>query len=67
MIAGDVVVDASLALKWVLDEPYTAEANSLPTHWVATGIQPIAAPLLVYEATNVLYRKQSIPDAEHVR
>ncbi len=35
---GEIVVDASLALKWVLEEPYTAEANDLLENWGSSEI-----------------------------
>lgn len=66
MPGGAVAVDASLALKWVILEPYTAEADALAAQWVAAGIERLAPALLAYEATNALYRKQPAPDAQHV-
>jgi predicted nucleic acid-binding protein len=33
MTVTEVVVDASLALKWVVEEPYSSEARSLPAEW----------------------------------
>lgn len=33
MTAAEVVVDASLALKWVVEEPYSAEARGLLEEW----------------------------------
>jgi len=52
-----VVVDASLAIKWVLKEPYAEEALALATEWAATETRPVAPCLLLVEATNVLYRR----------
>ena len=57
-MAGAVVVDASLAIKWVVVEPYTAEAVALLTDWNAGSIDRIAPVLFGYEATNALYRKR---------
>jgi predicted nucleic acid-binding protein len=51
------VVDASLALKWVLLEPFSAEADALLGEWQAAETRLLAPSLLMYEATNVLYRK----------
>ena len=56
MNAGLVVVDASLALKWVVEEPYSAEAAALLGEWEQDGMQRLAPTLLGYEVTNVLYR-----------
>lgn len=54
---GYAVIDASLAVKWVLKEPYTEEALSLADRWVAEGTKPIAPCLLFVEMTNVLHRR----------
>ncbi|MBI2857359.1 MAG: type II toxin-antitoxin system VapC family toxin [Chloroflexi bacterium] len=52
-----VVIDASLAMKWVLKEPYTAEALALASEWAVTETRPAAPCLLFAEATNVLHRR----------
>ncbi len=52
-----VVVDASIAAKWVLTEDGTADARSLVAHWVAARLQPIASSWFVCEAANVVYRR----------
>ncbi len=52
-----VVVDASLAVKWVLREPLSEEALALADGWVRTGTVPAAPGLLLAEATNVLHRR----------
>jgi predicted nucleic acid-binding protein len=45
------VVDASVAIKWVVDEPGTAQALRLLRH-------PLSAPdLLIAECTNILWKK----------
>lgn len=54
---GYVVVDASLAIKWVLKEPYAEEALALAEEWAVTGTRPSAPCLLLVEATNVLHRR----------
>lgn len=54
---GYVVVDASLAIKWVLKEPYTEQALALAEEWAAAGTRPAAPCLLLVEATNVLHRR----------
>ncbi len=55
-----VVVDASLAVKWVLREPYTEEALAMASEWAATGIKPAAPCLLLVEVTNVLHRRATL-------
>ena len=52
-----VVVDASLAIKWVLKEPYAEQALSLAEEWAVGGTRPSAPCLLLVEATNVLHRR----------
>ena len=54
---ASVVVDASLALKWVMAQPYSLQADALAARWVTTGIEAIAPALLAFEVTNALYRK----------
>jgi len=56
-VNGYVVVDASLAIKWVLKEPYAEEALALAVEWAAAGTRPSAPCLLLVEATNVLHRR----------
>jgi predicted nucleic acid-binding protein len=56
-VSGYVVVDASLAIKWVLREPYTEDALALASEWAATEIKPAAPCLLLIEVTNVLHRR----------
>lgn len=52
-----VVVDASLAVKWVLLEDGSVEAAKLLEHWGRRRIKPIAPALFVYEVTNILHRQ----------
>lgn len=55
--AGVVVVDASVACKWVLNEDGAAEAQTLLANWVAARLQPIAPSWFACEVANVLYRR----------
>jgi len=52
-----VVVDASIAIKWVLQEPDSDVAHALLTEWIEEGTAILAPALLAYEITNSLYRK----------
>lgn len=52
-----VVVDASLALKWVLDEQHSPEAQQLLAAWADEQVRVMAPSLLIYEAVNVLYQR----------
>jgi predicted nucleic acid-binding protein len=47
----DLVIDASVAIKWVIDEPGTRQALSLRRHRL------FAPDLLVAECANVLWKK----------
>ena len=52
-----VVVDASIAIKWVLQEPDSNIALALLAEWIEEGTAILAPALLAYEITNSLYRK----------
>src|SRR5260370_7707035 len=52
-----VVVDASLALKWVLSEPDSSAAITLLAKWNTENTEVVAPALFAYEATNILYRQ----------
>src|SRR5260370_11866532 len=52
-----VVVDASLALKWILGEPDYSTAVKLLNEWTSEGKSAIAPALFTYEVTNTLYRQ----------
>jgi predicted nucleic acid-binding protein len=51
-----VVVDANLAIKWVVKEEDSGIALALLNEWYIKGIMMIAPSLLTYEVTNVLYQ-----------
>ena len=51
------VVDASLALKWVVDEEDSDKARALSRGWVDSGIGIIAPYLMLAETANALHRK----------
>jgi predicted nucleic acid-binding protein len=56
-VSGAVVIDASLALKWVLAEAYTAEAVQLVEEWEHQDITPIAPSWFAAEIANVLFQR----------
>ena len=51
-----VVVDASVAVKWVLLENLSDEAFALKERWIASNEWAIAPPIFRPEITNVLHR-----------
>lgn len=54
---NNVVVDASLAVKWVLPESDSETATALLFYWNANGIDLIAPGLFAYEMANILHRQ----------
>ena len=52
-----VVVDANLALKWVLLEADSHISMMLLDKWTNEGKSIIAPALFAYEVTNILYRQ----------
>ena len=60
----NVVVDASIALKWTINEADSSTALALLADWTNREIEVHAPSLLAYEVTNALYlrvRKGEIP------
>ena len=53
-----VVLDASVALKLVLDEAYSEHAAALLAASLAKNQRLVAPPLLVSEATNAIFQQQ---------
>jgi predicted nucleic acid-binding protein len=56
-MTDSVVVDASLAVKWVALEDYSAEALALLAEWEAAGTERLVPLWFVAEVSNVLYRQ----------
>ena len=56
----DLVIDASVAIKWVVDEPGTAEALRLRRHHLS------APELLVPECANILWKKVRLGELTEV-
>jgi len=55
---ADLVVDSSVAIKWFVVEPYTAEARQILDDY-QTGIISFTAPDLIYaEVGNIIWKKQ---------
>lgn len=52
-----IVVDTSVALKWVLTEDHTTEAIALRNHCIRENVAMLAPGLLRYEAINVLAKR----------
>ncbi|MEX2431069.1 MAG: type II toxin-antitoxin system VapC family toxin [Dehalococcoidia bacterium] len=56
MTKNTAVVDASLALKWVLNEELSREARALAGQWRDAGVSVVAPHFLMAEAANTLHR-----------
>jgi predicted nucleic acid-binding protein len=54
---GPVVVDASLAVKWLLPEVHSDRAYALARSWASQGVQPVAPYLMPVEVANALHRR----------
>lgn len=50
-----VVIDTSIAIKWVLSEDDSVIALALLTEWISSSVRMTAPALLAYEASNTLY------------
>lgn len=53
----EVVVDASIAVKWVVAEEGAQDARALLGSWVAAGVEPVAPSWFACEVANILHRK----------
>ena len=56
-VNGAVVVDASLAVKWLVEEDDSDTAHAALQFWVAQDITRIAPHLMPFEVANVLHRR----------
>ena len=54
---GFVVVDASLAFKWLVSEEHSEQARAISRSWANAGIQAAAPYLMPVEVTNALHRR----------
>lgn len=56
-VSGFVVVDASLAVKWLVEEDDSGKAHSVLESWVTQDVTCIAPYLLPFEVANALHRR----------
>ena len=54
---GMVVVDASLAFKWLVSEEHSDRAQAISRTWANDGIQAVAPFLMPVEVANALHRR----------
>lgn len=53
----DLVVDASLVAKWLVEEPYSAEAKILLREWAEAEVALYSHVILPSEISNALYKR----------
>ena len=51
------VVDASLAVKWLVEEEDSEKAHALSSHWADSGVKVAAPYVMLAEVSNALHRK----------
>ena len=56
-VSGFVVVDASVAVKWLVREEHTDKALAILRAWHEEEVMPAAPHLLPFEIANALHRK----------
>ena len=56
-MSGFVVVDASVAVKWLLKEDRSDEARSLAQLWESRGVRMAAPYFMPAEVSNALHRR----------
>ena len=54
---GQVVIDASLAVKWIVNEIDSDKADALARTWAKSGVRPHGPYLLPVEVSNALYKR----------
>ena len=54
---NQVIIDANIALKWVLTEADSQIARALLAEWKKKETTLLVPTLLTYEVTNILYRE----------
>ena len=52
-----IVVDASLAVKWLLPEEFSTEARALFSQWASQQVRMVGVHLLPMEVANTLHRR----------
>ena len=56
-MSGFVVVDASLAFKWLVREEHTGKALAILREWHDEEVTPAAPHLLPFEISNALHKR----------
>ena len=56
-MSGFVVVDASLTLKWLVEEEHSDQAHAILQFWESQDMTRAAPHLMPFEAANALHRR----------
>lgn len=56
-MSGFVIVDASLAVKWLVREEHSDEARAISRSWASAGTRTAAPYLMPVEVANALHRR----------
>jgi predicted nucleic acid-binding protein len=56
-VSSVVVVDASLAVKWLVREIHSDKAYALAHSWAREGVSPMVPYLMPVEVANALYKR----------
>ena len=62
-----VVVDASVAIKWIVSEQGTDAALGMLDSWVKDDVRITAPCLMFVEASNALYKRVRREGTDHCR
>ena len=57
VVSGTVVVDASVAVKWLVEEEDSDVAHALLRSWESQGTVYVAPCLIAFEVANALHRR----------
>ena len=64
MSAAEVVVDASIIVKWFVEEEGSDKSLKLRDRYIEGEIKLIAPELMIFEALNALYYKRLFSEEE---
>lgn len=56
-MSNTVIVDTSIVIKWMIEEPDSDIAIALLARWINEDTIILAPVLIAYEITNVLYQR----------
>ena len=60
VVSASVVVDASVAVKWLVEEDDSDIAHALLRSWESQGVVYVAPCLIAFEVANALHRRVAL-------